>query len=115
MRATRLGFAILILGGLLGLTYFLGGVLGGLLFDWDDDGGDNDRVFWVVVLISAAVLLLAGLLVANRSRWAAAALVSIGALAGAVVIFWSIVIPLAAIALVVLSILWARQRPAAVP
>jgi len=105
--------AVVILGGLLALAYLAGGVLGGLLVDWDDDGGDNDRLFWILFLIGGAVLLLAGLFVADRSRWLAATLMSLGAIVGAIAIFWSIVVPIAAIALVVLSILWARRSQAA--
>ncbi len=105
--------AVLILGGLLALAYLAGAVLGGVLIDWEDDGGDADRLFWMLFLIGGAVLLAAGLFVGNRSpSWLAAALISVGAIAGAIPTFWTIVIPIAAIALVVLSVLWMR-RPAA--
>jgi hypothetical protein len=113
MRTSRLSTAILILGGLLALAYLAGAVLGGLLIDWEDDGGADDRVFWMSFLIGGFVLLLAGLLLANRSRSLAAALISLGAIAGAIPTVWTIVIPLAAIALVVLTVLWARRPWAA--
>jgi hypothetical protein len=113
MRTSRLGTAVLVLSALLALTYLAGAVLGGLLFDWDDDGGDNDRLFWILFLIAGSVLLLAGLFLADRSRWLAAVLISVGAVVGAIVIFWSIVIPLAAIVLIVLAVLWARSPRAA--
>ncbi|MDQ3859096.1 MAG: hypothetical protein M3327_11735 [Actinomycetota bacterium] len=105
--------AVLILAALLALAYVAGGVLGGLLIDWDDEEGD--AVFWIVFLIGGAVLLLAGLAVAGRSRGLAAALISLGAVAGAIATFWTIVVPVAVVSLVVLSILWARRPQAATP
>jgi hypothetical protein len=115
MRLSRVGTAVLVLGGLLALAYILGAILGGLLFDWEDDGGDNDRWFWIVFLLVGAFLLIAGLVIGARSRWLAAALVSLGAVIGAVVTFWSIVIPIAAIALIILNVLWARRPTTAAP
>ncbi len=113
MRTSSLGTAILILGGLLALAYLAAAVVGGLLIDWEDDGGSADRAFWISFLIGGSVLLVAGRLLADRSRWLAAALISLGAIAGAIPTFWTIVIPLAAIALVVLAVLWARRPRAA--
>lgn len=112
MRGSRLGTGILVLGGLLAAAYLLGAILGGFLIDWEDDGGDNDRWFWILFLLAGALLLVAGLYLANRSRSLAAGLVSLGALLGAVATFWTIVVPLAAAVLIVLSVLWARQPTA---
>lgn len=112
VRGSRLGTGILVLGGLLAAAYLLGAILGGFLIDWEDDGGDNDRWFWILFLLAGALLLVAGLYLANRSRSLAAGLVSLGALLGAVATFWTIVVPLAAAVLIVLSVLWARQPTA---
>jgi hypothetical protein len=109
VRGSRLAVAILVLAGLLATGYVLAAIFGGLLIDWDDDGGDSDRWFWIVFMIVGAALLVGGLAAADRSRWLAAALISLGAVLGAVVIFWSVVVPIAAVVLVVLSVLWARR------
>lgn len=111
VRGSSLGTAVLFLAGLLAAAYLLGAILGAALIDWDDDGGDSDRAFWIVFLLVGALLLVAGLFTGARSRWLAAALLSIGAVIGAIATFWTIIIPIAAIALIVLSVLWAR-RPA---
>ena len=115
MRGSRIATTILVLGGLLAAAYLLGGILGGLLIDWEDGGGDNDRWFWILFLLAGGLLVVVGLIVANRSRWLAAALLSLGALVGAVVTFWTIVIPIAAAGLIVLSVLWARRPGATAP
>ena len=104
--------AVLILGSLLALAYLAGAVFGGLVIDWDE-GDDDDRLFWILFLSGGALLLVAGLFAADRSRWLATTLMSLGAIAGAIASFWTIVIPIAAIALIVLSILWARRAQAA--
>lgn len=101
---------ILVLGGLLALAGLVLGLLIGLGDDWDSTG---ERVLWFVFTVGGALLLAAGLWYASRSRTlTAAVLVSVGALMVGVGIFWSIAIPLAAIAVVVLTIMWVR-RPAA--
>lgn len=73
----------------------------------------RDTVLWVTVLGGSAVLVLVGQhFFRAYPGWAAAA-VSIGAAAGAFLLFWSIVIPIAAAAVVALSVALARQAPSA--
>lgn len=111
MPDTRLGRAVLILGALLAAVYLIAGLVGAIFIDWDDDDG-GDSAFWIVFLVGGALVLVAGLLARSRSRWLAVALLAIGAIAGAVVIFWSVLIPLAALVLIVLAVLWAREPSA---
>ena len=61
----------------------------------------------------ACLALLAGLHVAGRSPWGGAALIALGAVAGAVATFWSIVAPVAATVLIVLAVWWPRARRSA--
>ena len=110
MRRDALRTAILVLGGLLALAALVLGLLIGFDEDWDSTG---ERVLWFVLTVGGALLLATGLWYASRSRTpTAAVLISVGALMTGVGIFWSIVIPVAAIAVVVLTVMWIR-RPAA--
>ena len=109
MRTSGLGTAVFVLGGVLALAYLAGAVFGAVLLVWD-----NDLAFWMAFLIGGFVLLVAGLSLGDRSRrWLAAVLILLGAVAGAIATFWTIVVPLAVIALVVLTILWARRSETA--
>jgi hypothetical protein len=109
VRRDRLWAAILVVGGLLALAALVLGALIGFDEDWDSTG---ERVLWFVLTIGGALLLAAGLWYASRSRTrAAAVLISIGALMAGGAIFWSIVMPVAAIVVVVLTTMWVR-RPA---
>lgn len=64
---------------------------------------------WFAMLVGGGVLVLAGLRLLLRSPWAAAVLISVGAVAGSLPVFWTVLLPLVAIALVVLSIVNARR------
>lgn len=110
MRGTRVGQAAVVLAGLLIVVYLVGAIGGGLFFDWDDDGGDGDRAFWIGFLLGGTALLAVGLWVGRRSPWLTVILFTLGAAAGAVVVFWSVIIPIVAIALVVLAVMWARSE-----
>jgi hypothetical protein len=81
---------------------------------WDDSSA-GDQIFWIVFLVGGSLLLLAGLRISLRSPWLAAVLISVGALAGAVPTFWTVLAPIAALTLVVLSIVYARRRTSAAP
>ncbi|MDQ4082403.1 MAG: hypothetical protein M3123_05900 [Actinomycetota bacterium] len=110
MPRDRLWTAILVLGGLLALAALVLGLLIGFDEDWDSTG---ERVLWFVLTVGGALLLAVGLWYASRSRTPmAAVLISVGALMVGVGIFWSIAIPLVAIVVVVLTVMWVR-RPAA--
>jgi hypothetical protein len=67
----------------------------------------------LVLLAGGGAALLAGLRLFERSPWAGVTLVSVGAFAGALVLFWSVLVPLLAITLVVLSVVSARRVAAA--
>jgi sulfite exporter TauE/SafE len=97
------------LGYFAAFAYLVVGIVGGLAGSHWDESSSGDRIFWVVFSIGGALLLLAGLRVIARSPWPGAALVSIGALAGALPIFWTGVALVVALALVALSVVYARR------
>ena len=109
MADDRITATLVIVGGIAALTYVAAGIVGAILIDWDDSAG-GDRALWVGFLVGGGALLLAGLWALRRaSPWVAAALVSVGAIAGAIAMFWSVLVPVAAIVRVVLSVLRARR------
>ena len=115
MAADRITTAIVVIGGVLGVAYVAAGIVGGIAIDWDDSAGAA-RVLWIALLAGGGVLLLAGLWVLRTaSAWLAAGLVSAGALAGAIAVYWSLLVPVGAMVLVVLSIVRARRATAAAP
>jgi uncharacterized membrane protein len=67
------------------------------------------EILWVVFGVGGGVAVLVGLRLLQRSPWGGATLVSLGAIAGALPIFWALVPLLVAIALVALSVLYARR------
>ncbi len=101
LQVTRI--LALVLAGIYALA-----ALGGLLADFDTT---RDTVLWVGFLGGGAVLILLSSFFAGVSRWLSAALVSIGAAAGGLPLFWTIVVPLAAAVLIAMSFALAR-RPA---
>jgi hypothetical protein len=110
VQRDRLWTAILVIGGLLALAAAILGLIIGIGDDdWDSTG---ERALWLSFTLGGALLLIAGLWYATRSRGVGAALIIIGALLCGIAVFWSIAMPLAAIVLVVLTIMWLR-RPAA--
>jgi hypothetical protein len=109
VQRDRLWTAILVIGGLLALAAAILGLIIGIGDDWDSTG---ERALWLSFTLGGALLLTAGLWYATRSRGAGAALIILGALLCGIAVFWSIAMPLAAIVLVVLTIMWLR-RPAA--
>ena len=105
MRSDRVAVITRWLAILLVAVYTIVGFVG--LFA--DIEPTRDRVIFVVLLWGGAFLVLAGLATFASSRWLSAVLVSAGAAAGALAMFWSILVPVAAIALAVLSVIRARQ------
>ena len=61
-------------------------------------------VYWFVTLCGGGTLVLLGSFVITRPGWALAAVV-LGCLMGTIATIWTLVLPVAALALVVLSIL----------
>jgi hypothetical protein len=110
MDAHSLWKLLIALGAVAGTAYLLAGVLGGAFWPshWEE-ASRADQVLWLIFLGGGGLLVLAGLRLFARSPWTGAALVSVGAVAGAVPLFWTLAVPLVAIALVALSIKYARR------
>lgn len=101
MQVTRI--LALVLTGIYAIA-----ALVGLLAEFDST---RDTVLWVGFLGGGAAMILIGLYFAGVSGWLSAALVSIGAAAGGLPLFWTIVVPLASAVLIAMSFAIAR-RPA---
>jgi hypothetical protein len=91
----------------LAIGYTAAGIVGWLADVTDGDG--SDLAFWLIFLLGGAVLLLAGLYLVPRWSTASVGLVSLGALAGAIALFWSVIVPLLAILLIVLAVMARRS------
>ncbi len=107
---------LVVLGTFVAAAYVLIGIIGGLLSShWEEASGWSDRIVWVVLLVGGGALLFLGLRMSRRSPWLGAALISVGAVAGALPIFWTLIALVLAIALVVLSIIYAVRATRASP
>jgi hypothetical protein len=103
--ASTTRFLVLALSAL----YLLAAV-GGLAFlDFDTTG---DLVLWLAFLCGGAALMLLGQLTPRLPPWLSAALISIGAAAGGLPLFWTIIVPVAVATVVGCTVALAR-RPAA--
>jgi len=109
VRTSRTRKTLTVLGTVLGVAYLLAGVTIGLWPDYWDEASVAEQALFVGFSIGGGALLLVGLRRFERSPWVAAALVSIGALAGALPFYWSLAVPLAAFVLVVLGFVHARR------
>lgn len=107
--------ALVVLGFFTAVAYLLVGIIGGLSLSHWDEASTSDQIIWVVFLVGGAILLLAGLRISQRTPWGGFALISAGALAGALPIFWTLIAVVVAIALVVLSFLYARRMTSPAP
>jgi hypothetical protein len=96
------------LGYFAAAAYLIIGIVGGLWPSHWEGSNTTDQVLWFVFLCGGAVLLFAGLRLLPRSPWGGAVLVSLGAVLGALSIFWTIVVLIVAVALIVLSVRYAR-------
>lgn len=110
MNRSRLVAAAYPLALVLALGYAAAGI-GGWLGDVTDGDG-SDLAYWLVFLLGGATLLLAGLYLVGRWSPASVALVSVGALAGALALVWTVLVPLLAVVLIVLAVLANRDRAA---
>jgi hypothetical protein len=97
-----------ILSLVLGAIFLVAGTIG-IFVDFDTT---RDTILWVTFLYGGAALIFIGQWAARYSGWFSAALVSIGAAAGGLPLFWSILVPLAAAVLIALSFALARRPPA---
>ena len=71
---------------------------------------DSDEPSLAVFLFGGAGLLIVGRLAAGSSSWLSAVLVSIGALAGGFALVFTIIVPVAAAALIAMSFSIARSK-----
>ena len=108
MTPARLAMLTRWLAILLAAVYAVAGLIG----VFADIEPTRDAVFFVGLLWGGALLIAVGLFAVRSPAWSAAALVSVGALAGALAWFWSVVVPIAAIALVVLTVVQTRRAMA---
>jgi hypothetical protein len=107
---------LVVLGTFVAVAYVLIGIIGGILpSHWEEASGASDRIVWIVLLVGGGVPLFLGLRMSRRSPWLGAALISIGAVAGALPIFWTILALVLAVTLVVLSMIYARRATGAAP
>jgi hypothetical protein len=104
-----------IFGSIVGVAYVAAGIAGGIWPGHWDDAPASDQILWVVFLVAGGVLILAGLRVFPRSPWGGAALIGLGALLGGLVLFWTIVVLVAALVLIAWSIVAARRTSGAAP
>ncbi len=84
--------------------------IAGILAEFDRT---RDTVLWVSFLGGGAVLVLLGQHAFRSSATLAAALVSIGVVAGALPLYWTLIVPVASAAVIALSVAIARQSAAA--
>jgi len=108
-RRSGLEKVLLGLGMFTGIAYLIVGVGGAIWPGHWDEAAASDQILWAVFLIVGGLLLLAGLRLLRHAPGRGATLVSIGAVLGALPIFWALLPLLLAIALVVLSVLYARR------
>ena len=102
------------LGWFLATAYVVVGVAGVIWPGHWDEANALDQILWGVFLISGGVLLIAGLRLLDASPGRAAGLLSVGALVGALPIFWTLLPLVLAVVLIVLSVRNARRAaPAA--
>ena len=88
-----------------GIVFILFGVVEVAVRVLSSDPTDIEAVvYWFVTLCGGGTLVLLGSFVITRPGWALAAVV-IGCLLGMIATIWTVLLPLAALALVVLSIL----------
>lgn len=101
MTEGRLSAATCWLAALDAAACLVFGVLHPLLGEWDSQ---TDGLILVLLVVGGSSLMLGGLFVFDRSPRASAALIGVGALAGARGLAWTIVVPLVAVTLVALSV-----------
>jgi hypothetical protein len=109
-QRSGLEMALLGLGMFTGIAYLVVGVAGAIWPGHWDEAAASDQILWAVFLIAGGLLVLAGLRVLHGTPGRGAMLVSIGAVLGALPIFWALLPLLLASALLVLSVLYARRE-----
>ena len=101
--------ALFWLGTITGVAYLVIGALGAWWPGHWDDAAAIDQIIWGALLIGGGVALLAGLRIIERTpRWGAI-FIAVGAVAGALVIFWTVIVILVAVTVAVLALIYARR------
>ena len=103
----RVSIALRALAGVLGIGYIAAGLAGAAL---DTTGGGSDLAVWLLLLIGGGALVLGGSFASASGNALGVALAAIGAAAGALALFWTAIVPVLAIAFVVLSVISLRRR-----
>ena len=93
----------------LSVLYALAAVAGAALLDFDSM---RDTLLWFGLLAVGAGLMLVGQLVVPAG-WLSALLVSVGAAAGGLPLFWTLLVPVAVAAVVACSFAVARRQASA--
>jgi hypothetical protein len=101
--------ALFWLGTITGVAYLVIGALGAWWPGHWDDAAASDQILWGALLIGGGVVLLAGLRIIERTPWWGAILVAVGAVAGALVIFWTVIVILVAVTVAVLALIYAPR------
>lgn len=71
--------------------------------------GDGGLAFWFLSLCGGGALILIGTFVVTQRRWLSSTLVAVGCAAGSIATMWTLILPMLALALLVLTML----RPSA--
>ncbi|HXF99080.1 MAG TPA: hypothetical protein VNJ46_10770 [Gaiellaceae bacterium] len=106
MSPARVSQVYRVLFAALVAIYVAAGLAGGIFIDFERGA---DRAFWLLFLLGGAALMLAGALLLHGNAWVSAVAVSAGALVGALPLFWSVLVPIAAAAVVALTVVRARS------
>jgi hypothetical protein len=109
MQRGGLEKALRALGVFTGVAYLIVGVAGAIWPGHWDDAAASDQIAWAVLLIAGGLLVLTGVRMLRSAPARGATLVSMGAVIGALPIFWALLPLLLAVALIVLSVLYARR------
>ncbi len=104
---------LLLVGGIAVVFYLLWGLVFGLMPSHWEESGVMDQVLFLVLMIGGSLLLGVGLWVFSRAPWLGALLISLGGILGALPVFWMLLPLVVAVALVMLSIVYARRHTGA--
>jgi hypothetical protein len=115
MRNGSLGRALFGLGLFVGIAYVVTGIAGGIWPGHWDDAPASDQIVWVILGVGGGVTVLAGLWLLPRSLVVGATVISIGAVLGALPIFWALLPLLLAVVLIVLTVIYARRARGVTP
>ncbi len=94
-----------VLGWFVGVTFILFGAIEVVVRAASDDPFETGVVaLFVAMLCGGGALVLVGSFVVPRPSWTAFALVAVGCALGSLLTVWTLLLPIAAVTLVVLSI-----------